>query len=60
MNFINENGMKINFHCCMKGECAVKSIDSAFDKIHKGKGQDDDAGLGLLFEPNENLAALFG
>lgn len=58
MDFVNANGIRFNYYSCMKGECAVKSIDGAFDKLHKKIDQEDFTGLS--FEPDDGLVALFG
>jgi len=57
MNFVNANGIRFEYYSCMKGNCAVQSINSAFDKL-KERG-DQCISNGLPFELDQELVSLF-
>ena len=57
INFVNTNGIRFECYSCMKGDCAVQSINGAFDKL-KEKG-DQSLADGLPFELDQELVSLF-
>lgn len=44
MNFIDEKGKRILYHCCMMGDCANMSINRAFRKKEDEIENDFDIG----------------